>query len=65
MEPEEVFKRLDSGADGLDDGQAKQRREETGPNSLKAGEAMNPNRRPRSREPDAAAHPACVRSCEG
>jgi hypothetical protein len=30
MDPEEVFKRLDSGADGLDDGQAKQRREETG-----------------------------------
>jgi hypothetical protein len=36
MDPEEVLKRLDSGADGLDAAQAKKRREETGPNALEA-----------------------------
>ncbi len=38
MEPEEVLKRLDSKADGLDEAQVKQRREETGPNALEAEE---------------------------
>jgi Ca2+-transporting ATPase len=36
MDTEEVFKRLDAGKDGLSEARAKQRLEETGPNSLEA-----------------------------
>jgi P-type Ca2+ transporter type 2C len=41
MDPEEVFKHLDTGADGLDAAQAKHRREETGPNSLDAEQGVS------------------------
>jgi Ca2+-transporting ATPase len=44
MDPEEVLKRLESKADGLDEAQAKRRREETGPNSLAAEEGVSPLR---------------------
>lgn len=44
MDPVEVLKRLDSGDDGLNDAKAKQRREETGPNSLEAEEGVSPLR---------------------
>jgi Ca2+-transporting ATPase len=44
MDPEEVLKRLESEADGLDEAQAKRRREETGPNSLAAEEGVSPLR---------------------
>jgi len=42
MDPEKVFERLDSGADGLDEAKATQRLEETGPNSLEAEEGVSP-----------------------
>ncbi len=44
MDPEEVLKRLDSGVKGLDEAQAKRRREEAGPNSLEAEEGVSPLR---------------------
>ena len=44
MDPEEVFKRLDSGEDGLDQAQAKQRLEKEGTNSLEAEEGISPLR---------------------
>ncbi|MFH0871280.1 MAG: HAD-IC family P-type ATPase [bacterium] len=44
MDTEEVFKRLDAGKDGLSEAQAKQRLEETGPNSLEAEEGISPLR---------------------
>jgi Ca2+-transporting ATPase len=44
MDTEEVFKRLDAGKDGLSEARAKQRLEETGPNSLEAEEGISPLR---------------------
>jgi len=44
MDPEEVFKRLGTGKDGLSEAQGKQRLEETGPNSLEAEEGIGPLR---------------------
>lgn len=44
MEPEQVFKRLDCGEEGLDQAQAKQRLEKAGPNSLEAEEGVSPLR---------------------
>jgi Ca2+-transporting ATPase len=42
MDSEQVLKRLDSGADGLDEAKAKQRLAETGPNSLEAEDGVSP-----------------------
>ena len=44
MDTKAVFERLDSGEDGLDEAQAKQRLENTGPNSLDAEEGASPLR---------------------
>jgi Ca2+-transporting ATPase len=44
MEAKEVFEHLDCGADGLDQAQAKERLERTGPNSLEAEDGVSPLR---------------------
>jgi len=44
MDTKAVFERLDTGEKGLDEAQAKQRLEKTGPNSLKAEEGVSPLR---------------------
>jgi Ca2+-transporting ATPase len=42
MDPEQVFERLDSVADGLNEAKAKERREIAGPNSLAAEDGVSP-----------------------
>ncbi|MDI6451718.1 cation-translocating P-type ATPase [Anaerobaca lacustris] len=44
LDAEAVFERLDSGADGLDEAQAKQRLEHAGPNSLETEDGVSPLR---------------------
>jgi hypothetical protein len=45
MDAEAVFERLKSGKEGLEEAQAKERLEQTGPNSLEAEEGVSDFRR--------------------